>query len=406
MSVEREGFESAPSSPPRAAGPLVGIRVVELGQYISGPYAAKLLADLGADVIKVESPDGDPMRRWEGHGAMSPQFAAYNRGKRAVVLDLKGERGLAELLRLAGDADVLIENFRPGVAERLGFGPDVLRARNPRLVSCSITGFGAEGPYAKRPAYDTVISAVGGMYSQVVPEHILRPMGPAFSDLLSGMQAAQAVLAALHARNASGEGEHIEVSMVGSLIDFLTEAASTYLETGQVAGPDSRPRRAQAYACRGSDGRAFVIHMSVPEKFWTGLVDVLEHPELAEDPRFATREARVRNYDDLDVELKKITARMPRQYWLDRLVEHDIPHGPLNTVADLFDDPQVASMGLVEEIAGHEGPLRVPVPSTRFHRSGRPALRAAPRLGEHDGRLLGEASTIIDDVAVAEGTRA
>ncbi|MFD5865081.1 CaiB/BaiF CoA transferase family protein [Agromyces sp. NPDC127015] len=406
MSAEREGFESAPSSPPRAAGPLAGIRVVELGQYISGPYAAKLLADLGADVIKVESPDGDPMRRWEGHGAMSPQFAAYNRGKRAVVLDLKGERGLAELLRLAGDADVLIENFRPGVAERLGFGPDVLRARNPRLVSCSITGFGAEGPYAKRPAYDTVISAVGGMYSQVVPEHILRPMGPAFSDLLSGMQAAQAVLAALHARNASGEGEHIEVSMVGSLIDFLTEAASTYLETGQVAGPDSRPRRAQAYACRGSDGRAFVIHMSVPEKFWTGLVDVLEHPELAEDPRFATREARVRNYDDLDVELKKITARMPRQYWLDRLVEHDIPHGPLNTVADLFDDPQIASMGLVEEIAGHEGPLRVPVPSTRFHRSGRPALRAAPRLGEHDGRLLGEASMIIDDVAVAEGTRA
>lgn len=384
----------------RGAGPLAGIRVVELGQYISGPYAAKLLADLGADVVKVESPDGDPMRRWEGHGAMSPQFAAYNRGKRAVVLDLKSERGLAELLRLAGDADVLIENFRPGVASRLGFGPDVLRETNPRLVSCSITGFGADGPYAVRPAYDTVISAVGGMYSQVVPEHILRPMGPAFSDLLSGMQAAQAVLAALHARNATGEGEHLEVSMVGSLIDFLTEAASTYLETGQVAGPDSRPRRAQAYACRGSDGRAFVIHMSVPEKFWTGLLDVLEHPELAEDPRFSTREGRVRNYDGLDVELKKITARMPRQYWLDRLAAHDIPHGPLNTVADLFDDPQVASMGLVEEIDGHDGPLRVPVPSTVFHGSGRPTLRAAPRLGQHDEELLREASMI------EEGTRA
>ncbi|UOQ87713.1 CoA transferase [Agromyces endophyticus] len=410
------GFETVAALPPQPAGPLAGIRVVELGQYISGPYAAKLLADLGADVVKVESPDGDPMRRWEGHGAMSPQFAAYNRGKRAVVLDLKSEHGLAELLRLAGDADVLIENFRPGVASRLGFGPEVLRERNPRLVSCSITGFGADGPYAKRPAYDTVISAVGGMYSQVVPEHILRPMGPAFSDLLSGMQAAQAVLAALHARNATGAGEHLEVSMVGSLIDFLTEAASTYLETGQVAGPDSRPRRAQAYACRGSDGRAFVVHMSVPEKFWTGLLDVLEHPELAEDPRFSTREARVRNYDELDVELKAITARMPRQYWLDRLAAHDIPHGPLNTVADLFDDPQVASMGLVEEIDGHDGPLRVPVPSTVFHGSGRPTLRAAPRLGEHDGQLLREASVIeeglpeasitIDGAAVTEGTRA
>ncbi|ANJ28371.1 CaiB/BaiF CoA transferase family protein [Agromyces aureus] len=375
------------------AGPLSGIRVIELGQYISGPYAAKLLADLGADVVKVEAPDGDPMRRWEGNGTMSPQFAAYNRGKRAVTLDLKSESGLAELLELARTADVLIENFRPGVAARLGFGPEALHALNPRLITCSITGFGADGPYAKRPAYDTVISAVGAMYSQVVPAETLRPLGPAFSDLLSGMSASQAVLAALHARDArdgSGDGEHLEVSMVGSLIDFLTEAASTYLETGQVAGPDSRPRRAQAYACVGSDGRAFVIHMSVPEKFWVGLVGVLETPTLASDPRFSSREARVRNYDELDVELKAITERMPRQHWLDRLAAADIPHGPLNTVADLFDDPQIASMGLVEEIVGPDGAaLRVPAPSTRFHRSGRPELRAAPRLGADNGAVLG-----------------
>ncbi|MFF2372329.1 CaiB/BaiF CoA transferase family protein [Agromyces sp. NPDC058110] len=388
----------ASTNPAPQAGPLAGIRVVELGQYISGPYAAKLLADLGADVIKVEAPEGDPMRRWEGSGAMSPQFAAYNRGKRAVALDLKTPQGLAELLELARTADVLIENFRPGVAARLGFGPDVLHELNPRLITCSITGFGAEGPYAKRPAYDTVISAVGAMYSQVVPADTLRPLGPAFSDLLSGMSASQAVLAALHARDARGtadqpgEGEHLEVSMVGSLIDFLAEAASTFLETGQVAGPDSRPRRAQAYACVGSDGRAFVIHMSVPEKFWIGLVEVLETPELATDPRFSTREARVRNYDELDVELKAITERMPRQHWLDRLAAADIPHGPLNTVADLFDDPQIASMGLVEEIVGHDGtPLRVPAPSTRFHRSGRPALHAAPRLGADNATLLGRA---------------
>ncbi|GLU88438.1 CaiB/BaiF CoA-transferase family protein [Agromyces sp. NBRC 114283] len=375
---------------PTPSGPLAGVRVIELGQYISGPYAAKLLADLGADVVKVESPEGDPMRRWEGSGQMSPQFAAYNRGKRAVVLDLKSEAGLAALLDLARDADVLIENFRPGVAARLGFGPDVLARVNPRLVSCAITGFGPEGPYAKRPAYDTVISAVGGMYSQVVPEDLLRPLGPAFSDLLSGMSAAQGVLAALHARGDAGPGEHVEVSMVGSLIDFLTEAASTYLETGQVAGPDSRPRRAQAYACRGSDGLDFVIHMSVPEKFWTGLLEVLERPELADDPRFATREARVRNYDELDAELKATTALMPRQHWLDRLVAHDIPHGPLNTVAHLFDDPQIAAMRLVEEIEGPDGSaLRVPVPSTRFHRSGRPALAAAPRLDQHGAELLG-----------------
>ncbi|MBM7502606.1 CaiB/BaiF CoA transferase family protein [Agromyces aurantiacus] len=398
------------SGPPaRGGGPLAGIRVVELGQYISGPYAAKLLADLGADVVKVESPEGDPMRRWEGHGAMSPQFAAYNRGKRAVTLDLKTEGGIAALHALARDADVLIENFRPGVATRLGFGPEALHDLNPRIITCSITGFGPTGPYAARPAYDTVISAVGAMYSQVVPADTLRPLGPAFSDLLSGMSAAQAVLAALHAREARGEGEHVEVSMVGSLIDFLTEAASTYLETGQVAGPDSRPRRAQAYACVGADGRAFVIHMSVPEKFWTGLLAVLERPDLADDPRFATREARVRNYDALDAELKAITGRMPRQHWLDRLEAHDIPHGPLNTVADLFDDPQVASMALVEEIPGPDGaPLRVPAPSTVFHASGRPALRAAPRLGEGQADVLAaaaaSASTTVASTTTASTT--
>lgn len=371
------------------AGALAGIRVVELGQYISGPYAAKLLADLGAEVVKVESPEGDPMRRWEGRSTMSPQFAAYNRGKRGVVLDLKSVDGLAALLALVDDADIVLDNFRPGVAARLGFGPDVLHERNPRVITCSITGFGPTGPAAKRPAYDTVISATGGMYSQVVPASTIRPLGPAFSDLLSGMSAVQAVLAALHARDVTGEGEHVEVTMVGALLDFLTESASAFLETGQVSSPDSRPRRAQAYACVGSDGKAFVIHMSVPEKFWTGLLDVLERPDLADDERFSTREARVRNYDELDAVLKQIATARPRADWLERLAAHDIPHGPLNTMGDLFDDPQIASMGLVEEIDGPDGALRVPVPSIRFHRSGRPALRYAPGLGADTEELTG-----------------
>lgn len=371
------------------AGALAGIRVVELGQYISGPYAAKLLADLGAEVVKVESPEGDPMRRWEGRSTMSPQFAAYNRGKRGVVLDLKSVDGLAALLALVDDADIVLDNFRPGVAARLGFGPDVLHERNPRVITCSITGFGPTGPAAKRPAYDTVISATGGMYSQVVPASTIRPLGPAFSDLLSGMSAVQAVLAALHARDVTGEGEHVEVTMVGALLDFLTESASAFLETGQVSSPDSRPRRAQAYACVGSDGKAFVIHMSVPEKFWTGLLDVLERPDLADDERFSTREARVRNYDELDAVLKQIATARPRADWLERLAAHDIPHGPLNTMGDLFDDPQIASMGLVEEIDGPDGVLRVPVPSIRFHRSGRPALRYAPGLGADTEELTG-----------------
>lgn len=373
---------------PTSAGPLTGLNVVELGQYISGPYAGKILADLGAEVTKVESPEGDPMRRWEGTGgAYSPQFAAYNRNKRGVVLDLKSTDGLDRLMALVREADVLIENFRPGVTRRLGFDFETVNRVNPRLVYCSITGFGPDGPYSRRPAYDTVISAVGGMYSQVVPSDALRPLGPAFSDLLAGQSAAQGVLAALHARSRTGHGELVEVSMLGALVDFLTESASSYLLNGSLSGPDSRPRRAQAYACVGSDGKAFVIHMSVPEKFWTGLLEVLDRPDLATDPRFATREGRVKNYDELDVVIKSETSTRPRDHWMARLAEHDIPHGPLNTVADLFDDPQVAAMSLVIPVedagAGDGSTVRMPRYSTTFHSSGRPAYRTAPRLGEH-----------------------
>ncbi|UYN83813.1 MAG: CoA transferase [Microcella sp.] len=381
------------------SGPLQGIRVIELGQYIAGPYAAKLLGDLGADVIKVEAPDGDPMRRWQGTEGYSPQFAAYNRNKRSVVLDLKTDEGLSALLSLAESADVLLENFRPGVADRLGFGPAVLAERNPRLISCAITGFGSVGPMAARPSYDTVISAVGGMYSQIVPADSVRPLGPAFSDLLAGQAASQAVLAALVARGRTGVGESISVPMVGALIDFLTESASTFLQTGEVSHPDSRPRRAQAYGFTGSDGRAFIVHLSVPEKFWTGLLDVIERPDLADDDRFSSREGRVRHYDELDRELKSVMSTRPRAEWFSRLEAADIPHGPLNTVADLFDDPQIASMELVENLTQPDGTtVRIPRHSVDFSASARPVYRAAPLLGA-------DTAAVLADLPITEGAR-
>ncbi len=382
----------SPDSTP--AGPLAGIRVIELGQYIAGPYAAKLLGDMGADVIKVEAPEGDPMRRWEGKSGYSPQFAAYNRNKRSVVLDLKSAEGLDALLALADDADILLENFRPGVADRLGFGPAVLAARNPRLISCAITGFGPTGPLAARPSYDTVISAVGGMYSQIVPAESVRPLGPAFSDLLAGQAAAQAVLAALVGRASSGRGESISVPMVGALIDFLTESASTYLQTGAVSHPDSRPRRAQAYGFTDVEGRAFIVHLSVPEKFWTGLLEVVERPDLATDERFSSREGRVRSYDELDAELKAVMSTRTRAEWFTKLEAADIPHGPLNTVADLFDDPQIASMGLVESLELPDGTTTdIPRHSVDFSRSKRPVYRAAPLLGADTDAVLADLAT-------------
>lgn len=372
-----------PVSDGAKAGPLHGIRVLELGQYIAAPFAAKILGDLGADVIKVESPQGDPMRRWEGSVTYSPQFGAYNRNKRGVVLDLKSADGVERLRALALAADVVIDNFRPGVMARLGLAPDALKTLNPKLVTCSITGFGAEGPHAAKPSYDTVISAVGGMYSQVSTPGVLRPIGPAFSDLLAGMSAAQAITAALVARDTSGVGEHIDITMIGSLIDFLTEATSTFLSTGAVSGPGTRSRRAQAFALAGSDDAPFIVHLSVPEKFWKGLLAVLDRPDLADDPRFVTRDARVDNYDALDAELKAVASTRPRQYWLDRLTEHDIPHGPLNTIDALFDDPQIALLNLLTPVATLEGEqVQVPLHSARFSESGRREYHCAPALSD------------------------
>lgn len=363
-------------------GPLNGLRVIEAGQYISGPFAGRLLADLGADVVKVESPSGDPMRRWQGGGERpySPQFGAYNRGKRGVVLDLKAETGRDALLGLLADADVFIENYRPGVADRLGIGWNVAHRLNPGLVYCSITGFGPAGPYARRPAYDTVISAIGGMYAHLVPLDAPRPVGPAFSDLLSGASAAQGILAALHARGTAAVGQHVEVSMLGALTDFLTEPIATYLETGSVVQPGTRAARAQAYGCVGRDGSPFVIHLSVPEKFWRSLLTVIERPDLADDPRFATREARYRNYDALDEVLKAETRKLPRCEWFERLTAADIPHGPLNTIADLVQDPQVIRMGLIDD---HQI-----LPGTRFSAGEPPRPGPAPGLEEHTTEVL------------------
>ncbi|NUR92981.1 MAG: CoA transferase [Nonomuraea sp.] len=333
----------------KEAAPLGGLRVVEVGQYIAAPYAGKLLADLGADVVKVEPPGGDPMRRWQGGGTESPQFRAYNRGKTTVTLDLK--ENLAGLFELTAGADVLIENFRPGVADRLGFGWNVMKVREPRLVYCSITGFGPSGPYAKKPAYDTIISAIGGMYGHLVSLEDPRPVGPAFSDLLSGMSAVQGILAALH----TGQGMRVEVSMLGAMSDFLTEPVGTYLETGTVVGPGTRAARAQAFGCVGSDGLPFVVHLSVPEKFWQALLGVLGIPE---EPRFASRELRYRNHGELEEALRAEFAKRPRDEWFERLTAADIPHGPLNTVADLVQDPQAMHLGLFNE--------RGTRPGTRF----------------------------------------
>jgi crotonobetainyl-CoA:carnitine CoA-transferase CaiB-like acyl-CoA transferase len=370
-------------------GSLDNVRVLEVANFITGPYAGQLLADLGAEVIKIEDPQGgDPFRSW-GKGLYSPHYCAYNRGKQSLTLNLRTGGGRKILYRLIPNADVLVENFRPGVADRLGIGYERVHDMNPRLVYCSISGMGQTGPYAQRPAYDTVGQGLSGLLSMLMDVRAPRPVGPAFSDNLTGIFACYGILAALLAREKTGQGQKVEVSMLSATLAFLMEPAASYFATGQVPGPYTRPCVAQVYAFTCSDGKAFAIHLSSPAKFWEALTEAAERPDLREDSRFRTREDRITNYEKLQQALAEIFKTRTRGYWLARLEQFDVPYTPIYTMAEVFNDPQVRHLGL--EIAYYHpvmGAVRSIVPPVNLSETRMPLVSAPPTLGEHTEAIL------------------
>lgn len=384
-------------------GALDGIRVLELSRYIAAPIVGKALGEMGADVVKVEDPSGgDPMRRWQsGDRPHSPQFAVYNRTKRGITLDLKSEEGKEVFLTLADGADVVLENFRPGVMERLGIGWEVLRERNPRLIYCAISGFGEEGPLIDRPAYDTVISAMSGLYSQVLDPAAPQPVGPAFSDLIAGMTATQGILAALVARERTGEGQYVDATMLRAMVGLLAEPGSVWLDQRQPTVSNTRQRRAQSYGLVSSDGLPFVVHMSVPEKFWLAVTEVFDLIPLREDPRFVDRSARHDHYSELDALLKEAARSRTRGEWFRALAAADVPHGPIHDFTTLFTDPQVQALDMVEEVDLGEGqrPLRQVGPPLRMEGTPLRIDPPAPGLGEHTDEVLAEVGLDPDRIA-------
>ena len=293
-------------------GCLEGIRVLELGNFISGPYGAVLLADMGAEVIKVENPKGgDPFRGWD-LGGDQPNFWAYNRGKKSVTLNLQTQEGKEIFLGLVAKADVVLDNYRPGVTKKLGIDYDALSTLNPRIICCSITGTGPTGPYVRRPAYDTVGQGLGGLLSLLMDAKNPRPIGPNFADSLSGMFAAMGVLGAIVAREKTGRGQQVDTTMAGSVIGFLIAASTDALSTRKIHGPYTRPTQSQTYAFSASDGLPFAIHLSSPQKFWEGLCRAVDHPELIDDPRFNTRPNRRKNYDELSRVFAEFFREKPR----------------------------------------------------------------------------------------------
>ena len=367
-------------------GVLQGIRVVEQGTFITGPCAGMMLADLGADVIKVESPDGDPYRSYQGEN-YSPHFQAYNRNKRSIALDLKAPEDRALFENLVREADVFIQNFRPGTAARLGAGSERLTTLNPRLIYASISGFGATGPYAERPSYDSVAQAVSGFLSVVVDSSRPRFLGPALADAITGIYAAYGVLGALVQRGRTNQGTLVEVSMLEAMAHFALEPFAAFFSLGTTPTSSDRPRLAQAYILRTADQRLIAIHLSSLEKFWEGLVAALEAPELASDERFRLRQGRIDHYEVLNAELDRRFVRHTLAHWAQQLSRHDVPYAPINTIDEVVHDPQVAHLGLIVPVNGSHDAERSVRPPVQFAGVRDRAVSAAPLLNEHGAAI-------------------
>ena len=371
------------------SGALQGVKVLEIGSYVTGPYAGMLLGDLGAEVIKVENkPYGDPFRGW-GRTMLNPTFCSLNRNKKSITLNLKTNEARDIFLRLADDADVIIENLRPGSVDGLGIGHETVRARNPRIVYCSISGFGSEGPYAQLPAYDTIGQAMGGLLSLLTDLDDPKPMGISLADHLTGIFASYGILAALHARTITGEGQLVETSLLQSMVSFVQENAANYFEESRVPRRDTRPRGPQAHCFVAGDGLPFVIHLSSPEKFWVGLTDAVGRPEMRDDARFADRPARTQHYDELHDLLADAFAAAPRDEWISRLREEDVPCSPLNTLEEVFQDPQVQALGMSIDLERPGGtPVRVAGSAIRLSATPPTYDLRPPLLGEHNEEVL------------------
>jgi crotonobetainyl-CoA:carnitine CoA-transferase CaiB-like acyl-CoA transferase len=371
-------------------GPLNGFRIIDVTQMVSGPMATMMLADQGADVIKVEPPgQGDLTRALAGRRrGMSPVFAVVNRNKRSIAIDLKTSRGLDLLKHLVARADVFIQNFRPGAAERMGIGEPVLRAITSDLIYVSISGFGESGPYVHKRTYDPVIQALSGLAS-IQGDSGGRPrmMRVIVPDKVTALTAAQAITAALLARERTGKGQHVRLAMLDAVVAFHwaeSMASYTFADTSHHA---IRPLNTRDLVFETADG--YITCGAISDSEWQGLCRALERPEWLNDERFNTPAGRVKNADArLELAAEVLKSRTSAE-WLARLDAEQVPCAPILTREDLLTDPQIAANHLIVEGAHpHAGPMRQPRPAARFAETPSELRSYAPTLGEHTDEVL------------------
>jgi len=381
---------------------LSGIRVLDLTQVMAGPFSAMLLADLGADVIKVEPPGGDSTRQMPGAvGTDTPAFNAVNRGKRSIVINLKTIDGREALHRLVGPTDILVENYRPGVMESLGFGYDALAKEHPRLIYASISGYGQTGPARQKGGFDLIAQGVSGIMSVTGdPDGPPVKAGVPLTDLGAGLFSVVGILAALEARHRTGLGQRIDTSLVDAGVALsVWEAAEYFAGTGVPVALGSAHRMNAPYqAFRCADG--YITIGGANERIFRRLCEVLGHPEWPSMPDFADNASRVRHREDLAARIEAITARQPRTHWLSLFEAHDIPCGPINDYAQVFADAQVRAREMVVEVE-HPRLGRVRSLGSPIKMSATPAnpARRAPLLGEHTNEILTEMGMSEEEIA-------
>jgi crotonobetainyl-CoA:carnitine CoA-transferase CaiB-like acyl-CoA transferase len=383
-------------------GPLHGFRILDLTTMLSGPWATMILADQGADVIKIEAPGkGDHVRSLGNQrGGMSAMFLNINRNKRSVALDLKAPRGRQALLALARGADALVQNFRPGVVDRLGIGEAAVRAVAPDIVYVSISGFGERGPWAGKPVYDPIIQAVSGLTTVQAGSDTERPrlVRTVLPDKVSAITAAQAITAALLARQRTGRGQHVRMSMLDAVVAFLWAS-----DMGAQTYPDREVTNQEAASFidliyETKDGYMTVAVMS--NKEWEGLARALGHPEWLDDPRFATPAARDQHVNERLEMTQAVLRDRTTAEWMAVLEAHDVPCAPALTRSQMLRHPQIVESGtLIETDHPIAGRLRQARPPARFEGTPASLRRGAPALGEHTDEVLREAGLSPGEIA-------
>ncbi|MCR9070524.1 MAG: CoA transferase [Alphaproteobacteria bacterium] len=390
------------------AGPLEGFRIIDLTSVVSGPLGTMILADQGAEVIKIEHPAGGDFTRAMANrrGGFSASFLNNNRSKRSVALNLKDPRGVDAVLKLAATADAFVQNFRPGVADRMGLGEAAVRAVNPSIVYCSISGFGDTGPYADKPVYDPLVQALSGLTSIQGGSDEARPrlVRTIIPDKLTGYTSAQAITAALLQRERSGEGQHVKVSMLDSVIDFLwhSDMGSQTFVGGEL--PQEKAASFIDLIYETTDG--YITVAVNTDQQWKALTAALERPEWLEDPRFLTPALRHENIDDRLTLTQEVLATESSAHWLERLEAHDVPCAPVLTRSDMITHPQIQASGIVVELDHPQaGRVRQARPAATFSVTEPDLSHGAPVLGEDTDAMLTSAGYSEAEIAAlrAEG---